>query len=109
MTSLASTPNPRQQARRARLRYTSDEAPGIRRVGRGARFAYRDSSGRPLASRSQLRRIRELVIPPAWTEVWICPHPDGHLQATGRDARGRKQYLYHPKWQLHASRTKFIK
>lgn len=108
-SSSSATPEPKQLARRAGLRYTSDEQPGICRVGRGSRVAYRDADGHPLRNRSQLKRIRELVIPPAWSDVWICPHSHGHLQATGRDARGRKQYLYHPKWQLHTSRTKFSK
>ena len=109
MTRPLLIPEPRQLARRARLLYTSDDQPGIRRLGRGTRVTYRDARGRPLRNRSQLGRIRDLVIPPAWTEVWICPEPHGHLQATGRDARGRKQYLYHPNWQLQANRAKFSK
>jgi DNA topoisomerase-1 len=99
---------PRQLARRARLRYTSDDQPGIRRVGRPGRFAYRTAGGSPVRG-PNLQRIRGLVIPPAWTQVWICPHPHGHLQATGRDARGRKQYLYHASWQEQANRVKFSK
>lgn len=102
-------PEPRQLARRARLRYTSDQQPGICRVGPRTRFSYRKASGRIVRDRRELRRIRNLVIPPAWTHVWICPHPHGHLQATGRDDRGRKQYLYHPLWEQQANRLKFDK
>jgi len=99
---------PRQLARQARLRYSSDDDDGIRRVRRGQGFAYRDTRRR-VRSRETLARIRALGIPPAWTEVWICSHPRGHLQATGRDARSRKQYIYHAVWQAQASRTKFTK
>ncbi|MCV0395228.1 MAG: DNA topoisomerase IB [Rhizobiaceae bacterium] len=85
-------------ARRASLVHVSDDMPGItrRRAGRG--FAYRAPDGRPLRQGETMDRIRTLAIPPAWTDVWICPDPDGHIQATGRDARGRKQYRYHPRW-----------
>ena len=81
------------------LIYVTDESPGIRRVARGTGFVYRRADGRPITDDAELRRIRSLAIPPAWTNVWICPRPDGHLQATGRDARGRKQYRYHPRWR----------
>jgi DNA topoisomerase I len=86
-------------AREAGLRYVSDDAPGIlrRRVGKG--FSYRLPQGGPLRDAATLKRIRSLAIPPAWTQVWICPHPDGHIQATGRDEKGRKQYRYHPRWR----------
>ena len=90
--------DPRHSARAAGLRYSSDDRPGIRRLGRPKAFRYVSPKGRPVASRERAR-IRALVIPPAWTEVWICPDPRGHLQATGRDARGRKQYRYHPRWR----------
>lgn len=70
--------------------------PGIRRKRVGKRFGYVGVDGKPINDESQLHRIRALVIPPAWTDVWICPISHGHLQATGRDARGRKQYCYHP-------------
>src|SRR5690349_7449332 len=103
------TPPPRQLARQARLRYTSDDAQGITRVRRGAGFIYKSARGRVLRDRRTLERLRTLVIPPAWTNVWICEHTRGHLQATGRDARGRKQYIYHPDWQSETSRTKFTK
>jgi DNA topoisomerase-1 len=89
------------------LRYTSDSMPGYRRISRGKSFVYIDQNGRRIADKSVLLRIRKLVIPPAYTDVWICPHANGHLQATGRDARGRKQYRYHPKWRVHRDETKF--
>jgi DNA topoisomerase-1 len=98
---------PRALARRARLRYASDESPGIRRVTRGRGFGYVNAQGRPVRDRRTLARIHGLVIPPAWTDVWICPQASGHLQATGRDARGRKQYLYHTQWMTEANRAKF--
>ena len=98
---------PRVLARRARLQYASDESPGIRRVARGRGFAFVNAKGRLIRDRRTLSRIRKLVIPPAWTNVWICPRANGHLQATGRDARGRKQYLYHAQWQEEANRAKF--
>ena len=81
--------------------------PGIRRVRRGAHFAYRLPQGGWLRDEAQIRRIRMLAIPPAYTDVWICPLPQGHLQATGRDARGRKQYRYHPDWRLARDADKF--
>ncbi|HLL13276.1 MAG TPA: DNA topoisomerase IB [Rubrivivax sp.] len=89
------------------LRWSSDASPGIRRLRRGSSFSYRDHQGRALRDTTQLERIRRLAIPPAWEEVWICPDPDGHLQATGRDARGRKQYRYHPLWEAGRGETKF--
>jgi DNA topoisomerase-1 len=94
-------------AREAGLRYSSDDRPGItrRRVGRG--YSYRDPSGAPIRDREVLGRIRALAIPPAWTDVWICPWPNGHLQATGRDARGRKQYRYHARWHARRGSDKF--
>jgi DNA topoisomerase-1 len=82
-------------AKSAGLRYASDEYPGIRRRKSGTGFAYRDSEGKTIRDSAILKRIRQLAVPPAWTEVWICPSVNGHLQATGRDARGRKQYRYH--------------
>jgi hypothetical protein len=83
-----------------RLTCVSDDGPGIRRVRRGGGFAYLRPDGTPLGARSaDARRIARLAIPPAWRDVWICPRPDGHLQATGRDARGRKRYRYHDAWR----------
>jgi Bacterial DNA topoisomerase IB, N-terminal domain/CHC2 zinc finger len=78
-----------ESARAAGLRYVHDDQPDIRRVRRGKAFRYLDPNGRPVRDAETLARIRALVIPPAWTDVWICPHANGHLQATGRDARGR--------------------
>jgi DNA topoisomerase-1 len=94
-------------AKAAGLRYVTDSEPGIsrRRVGRG--FSYRDSDGRVIRERAHIRRFRSLVIPPAWSDVWICPSPEGHLQVTARDARGRKQYRYHPEFRAHRDREKF--
>lgn len=94
---------------KARLEYAHDSGPGIRRLKRGKGFVYRLPSGRPLRDRRQLGRIRSLAIPPAWTDVWICHNPNGHIQATGRDARGRKQYRYHPRWTTIRSETKYAR
>jgi DNA topoisomerase-1 len=101
----ASTANGEAEA--AGLRYSSDEQPGITRRRAGSGFSYRTPSGAPLRDKRQLARIRALVIPPAWQNVWICSDARGHLQATGRDARGRKQYLYHPGWRAVRDSTKF--
>ena len=87
-------------AQDAGLRYVSDRTPGIRRRrARGGSFVYLDAEGREVRGEETLARIRSLVIPPAWTDVWICPSARGYLQATGRDKRGRKQYRYHPRWR----------
>lgn len=92
-------PNPVEAAREAGLRYVSDQQPGIRRKRHRNGFRYVDAQNRPVRDRDTLARIRSLAIPPAWTEVWISPRANGHIQATGRDARGRKQYRYHPRWR----------
>jgi DNA topoisomerase-1 len=99
----------RDAARAAGLRYATDARPGIsrRRAGRG--FSYRDPDGSLVRDRATLERIRRLAIPPAWTDVWICPLPNGHLQATGRDARGRKQYRYHVLWRARRDDDKFTR
>jgi DNA topoisomerase-1 len=89
-----------------RIQRVSDEEPGIRRVRAGRGFSYRTSRG-AVRDRTTIDRIRALAIPPAWTDVWICPSPDGHLQATGRDAKGRKQYRYHANWRAARERHKF--
>src|SRR5690349_17189857 len=89
------------------LRHTSDSQPGFRRALRGKHFVYFDTRGRRIKDAQVVQRIRKLAIPPAYKHVWICPHSDGHLQATGRDARGRKQYRYHPQWREHRDATKF--
>ncbi|HEY7968983.1 MAG TPA: hypothetical protein VID95_03245, partial [Candidatus Limnocylindrales bacterium] len=91
----------------AGLRHSSDDRPGItrRRAGRG--FTYRDAGGSRVRDPETLARIRRIAIPPAWTHVWICPAPNGHLQATGRDARGRKQYRYHARYRARRDTAKF--
>jgi DNA topoisomerase-1 len=91
----------------AALRHVSDEETGIRRQRRSKTFSYVDARGREVRDAATLSRIRALAIPPAWTEVWISPDPDGHIQATGRDARGRKQYRYHPKWREVRDEAKY--
>jgi DNA topoisomerase I len=91
----------------AGLRYTSDERPGYTRKKAGSGYAYLNTKGERIKDEKTLERIQKLVIPPAWTEVWIAPTPRGHLQATGRDAKGRKQYIYHPEWQQARNLTKF--
>jgi DNA topoisomerase I len=99
----------REAARAAGLRYTTDARPGIRRVRAGKGFTYRDAAGRTIRDAAERRRIAALAIPPAWTEVWISPWQNGHLQATGRDARGRKQYRYHPDWARRRGSDKFAR
>src|SRR5213595_87104 len=91
--------DPMESARAAGLRYVSDLSQGIRRKRAGKGFTYTNGEGRGIRDSVTIRRIKGLAIPPAWTDVWICPDPRGHLQATGRDARGRKQYRYHPRWR----------
>ena len=90
-----------------RLVRVSDRSPGISRSRRGSGFIYRDARGCKLTSTAELQRIRALAIPPAYTDVWICTRPNGHLQATGLDARGRKQYRYHPRWREQRDARKF--
>src|SRR5947208_2380312 len=90
-----------------RLVYVSDEIPGISRRRAGAGFAYLDQRGQRVAGPATLARIRALAVPPAWRNVWICPNAMGHLQATGRDARGRKQYRYHEEWRRLRDRMKY--
>ncbi len=99
--------DPPAAAQLAKLRYVSDRDPGITRHRRGKDFSYRDPSGARLRDAEALARIKSLAVPPAWTEVWICPDPRGHLQATGRDARGRKQYRYHARWREVRDATKY--
>lgn len=89
------------------LTYCSDESPGLTRTASGKGFSYHDRKGDLIRDEKVLARIRMLAIPPAWTDVWICPRATGHIQATGRDAKGRKQYRYHADWSRHASETKF--
>jgi DNA topoisomerase I len=89
------------------LAYSDQQAPGIRREPKGKSFLYRDPKGRLIRDGKTLARIRALAIPPAWTDVWICTDPDGHIQATGRDQRGRKQYRYHADWHEASNASKF--
>jgi DNA topoisomerase-1 len=98
-----------RSAREAGLHYASDAEPGISRVRKGRGFVYKGPDGRPIRDRATLERIRSLVIPPAWERVWIAPRANAHLQATGRDARGRKQYRYHPRWTAVRDETKYTK
>src|ERR671923_392854 len=91
----------------ARLRRADCSGPGIRRRRRGKGFEYFDDDGEPVTEPEVIDRIRELRIPPAWEDVWICPYPLGHIQATGTDAAGRKQYRYHDHWRERRDREKF--
>jgi DNA topoisomerase I len=107
---MATTRAPEDAARAVRtagLRYVTDSMPGIRRRRAGKGFCYLAPEGHLITDRADLARIKWLAIPPAWTSVWICPHPKGHLQATGLDARGRKQYRYHPDWRAIRDVAKF--
>jgi DNA topoisomerase I len=99
--------NPVESAKAAGLRYVSDTTPGIRRKRVGKNFSYIGVDGKPIHDPEELRRIKSLGIPPAYTHVWICPDPYGHIQATGRDAKGRKQYRYHPRWRAVRDETKY--
>lgn len=108
-----SAPDPAEQARLAAeaagLVHVTDDEPGIARVRRGRGFGYRDADGTWITSDQVRQRVADLVIPPAWTDVWICPDPDGHIQATGRDVAERKQYLYHPTWREVRDAAKFAR
>jgi DNA topoisomerase-1 len=97
----------RSDAAAAGLRYVSPDSPGISRRGVPGRFQYRDAEGKAVRDRADLERIRAIAIPPAWTDVWICPDPRGHIQAIGRDARGRRQYRYHARFRARRDREKF--
>ena len=108
-TPAAAALDPEAAARLAHLRYVSDTRPGIRRVRKGEAFAYADDAGGEITDEATLARIKSLVIPPAWIDVWICRIPSGHLQAVGRDARGRKQYRYHPRWRIVRDEAKYGK
>ena len=99
--------DPVVSARSAGLRYVSDRRPGIGRRKSGKGFCYLDSDGKPIRDKTITRRIQSLGIPPAWQEVWICPWENGHIQATGRDARGRKQYRYHEQWRVVRDEAKY--
>ncbi len=109
-SDLPDTPDivdPRDAAESAGLRYVSDDQPGITRRRAGKGFSFRGPDGASIRDRATLERIRSLAIPPAYGKVWICPHPDGHIQATGRDDRGRKQYRYHARWREVRDATKY--
>ena len=106
MSPPAATPE-KAAARAAGLRYVDDSQPGYKRRRAGKGFSYRDPAGHVVRDAEVLARIRSLAVPPAYTDVWICPWPNGHLQATGRDARGRKQYRYHPDWARVRGEGKF--
>ncbi len=95
------------EARGAGLRYSTDSKPGIRRKARGKAFSYLGPDGHRVKAAETITRIKRLAIPPAWTGVWISPHENDHIQATGRDARGRKQYRYHPHWRKQRDENKF--
>jgi DNA topoisomerase-1 len=97
----------RKTARRTGLRYITDKSPGITRKRFADSFTYYDVNGAKITDKQTIQRIRKLVLPPAWENVWISPYPDSHLQATGKDKKGRKQYRYHPDWSSARSETKF--
>src|SRR3954454_18167906 len=97
---------PEAAAKAAGLHYVDDSAPGFSRKKVGSGFGYRDQQGKIIRDAEVIKRIRSIGIPPAYTDVWICPDPRGHIQATGRDAKGRKQYRYHPRWSEIRDSTK---
>ena len=108
MSSISETIlDPVESSRLAGLRYMTDAKPGFTRRRRGKSFQYFDPDGKPIRNKEEIARIKSLVIPPAWTNVWICPRANGHLQATGRDARGRKQSRYHPRWREVRDENKY--
>lgn len=98
---------PAEAAEEAGLRYVSEDQPGYSRKVKGDDFEYFDTEGKPVRDEQRLLRTARLAIPPAWTDVWICPSPNGHIQATGRDARGRKQYRYHDRWREVRDENKY--
>src|SRR5215831_19510296 len=101
------SPAPQAAAEEAGLRYVRGDGPCIRRIRHGHSFRYIGVNGQPLHNATHLKRIRSLVIPPAWKDVWVCPSATGRLQAVGRDARGRRQYRYHPRYRAHRDEAKF--
>jgi DNA topoisomerase I len=101
--------DPLAAAKIANLRHVSDDMPGITRHKARNGFDYRSPDGKLVRDIDTLKRIRSLVIPPAWTAVWICPYSNGHIQAIGRDKRGRKQYRYHPRWREVRDESKYGK
>lgn len=107
--AVSALSDPAVSARVVGLRYVNDEQPGIKRERSGKGFRYRDAYGKTVRDRESVARIKSLAIPPAWTDVWICPIANGHLQATGRDDRGRKQFRYHPRWREIRDETKYAR
>ncbi|WP_240621538.1 DNA topoisomerase IB [Caulobacter zeae] len=107
MSAVARDTNEAQAAEKVLLAYVNDQEQGLTRLGKPGRFAYADADGRPIKDAATLERIRALAIPPAWTSVWICPDPNGHIQAVGRDQKGRKQYRYHPDWRADRDARKY--
>jgi len=105
--AVAALETPEAAAADAGLRYVSDEAPGVRRRRQGKGFSYSRPDGTAITDPGERARIASIAVPPAWTDVWICPRPDGHILATGRDERGRKQYRYHPRWREVRDADKF--
>src|SRR4051812_23050462 len=107
LAMLAERQDPIESAEQAGLRYVSDAQPGIRRKRSGRGFTYTNPDGSPVRDPATLLRIKHLVIPPAWADVWICPISNGHIQVTARDARGRKQYRYHERWAIVRDAAKY--
>ena len=107
MTTDAPVLDPVESAEEAGLRYVTDDGPGIRRRRAGRAWSYVGTDGRPIRDPARIAWFKRLAIPPAWTDVWICPDRRGHLQATGRDARGRKVYRYHPRWREAREEAKY--
>ena len=101
--------DPHTTAEIAGLNYVSDDEPGWTRKKRGKHFDYFDENGHKVTDELQIKRLNALAVPPAYKRVWLCPDPSGHIQATGFDERGRKQYRYHPKWREARDETKFIR
>ncbi|MEP7077920.1 MAG: DNA topoisomerase IB [Chthoniobacterales bacterium] len=107
LADLEIVTDPEEAAAEAGLRYVSDDQPGYTRRARGKDFAYLDTEGKEIKDEQRLLRIRRLAIPPAYRDVWICPTANGHIQATGRDDRGRKQYRYHERWREARDESKY--
>jgi DNA topoisomerase-1 len=100
-------PDPVEVAEEAGLRYVSDDQPGYTRKRKGDGFEYFDTEGKRIRDETRVLRLNRLAVPPAYTDVWLCPSPNGHIQATGRDARGRKQYRYHERWRETRDENKY--
>ena len=109
LPSLEDAKDPEKSAQRAGLHYVHDDTPGISRRRAGKGFSYRDVGGKTIKDEEIRQRINKLAIPPAYQNVWICPDPDGHIQATGLDEKGRKQYRYHPRWNQVRDEAKFTR